>query len=405
MIRANRIMGGVLLVAGTTIGGGMLAVPVMTSFMGFGLSLALFLVCWLFMLASAFFFIDVNCAYQDETNMITMASRTLGIFGKTVSWLFYMLLLYVLVAAYIAASGPIFLEGIFALTGWNMPPAFSYFCLPLLFGSFVYFGTKGVDVVNRLLMLGLILSYLVLIVFVPQHVDLERLANFNPYAMGVGIPVLITSFGYHIIIPSLSTYMGHDRRALRLSVILGSLMSLVIYALWQFLVIGAVPMVGEVSLVSQWKVGGGAIAPLSQILHEHWVGLGAKFFSFFAVITSFLGVSLSLSDFLVDGLKIKKTWEGKLGAWLLTFIPPLVFVFTYEKGFYLALEYAGAFVAVLLIFLPAAMAWTLKSSKFYQSIKGRLYLASVILFSFAIILVDVMNQWGYFQPVIDNYLR
>ena len=68
-----------------------------------------------------------------------------------------------------------------------------------------------------------------------------------------------------------------------------------------------------------------------QILGLRW---GHTFFSFLCnCSTSFLGVTLSLSDFLTDGFKIKKSWEGRLMACLLTFIPPLIFVLTYQRGF------------------------------------------------------------------------
>ena len=115
MYKQNHMLGGVLLVSGTTIGAAMLAVPVTTAFMGFWPSLMLFVVCWFFMLFSAFFFIDVNCSYKDESNIITMATRTLGTFGKVLGWVFYMLLLYALVAAYISSSARIFDSAIFAI--------------------------------------------------------------------------------------------------------------------------------------------------------------------------------------------------------------------------------------------------------------------------------------------------
>ena len=53
----SRYLGGILLVAGTTIGAGMLALPVSTAFMGFYPSLLIFAICWFFMLISAVFFL------------------------------------------------------------------------------------------------------------------------------------------------------------------------------------------------------------------------------------------------------------------------------------------------------------------------------------------------------------
>ncbi|WP_316355785.1 amino acid permease [Candidatus Neptunichlamydia sp. REUL1] len=403
-MKINHYVGGVLLVAGTTIGAGMLALPVMSSFVGFMPSIAIFLLCWGVMLATAFFFLDANFAVEGEPNLISMVHKTLGGWGKGLSWIVYLLLLYSLTAAYISASSPLFVSAVQYVTGYTMPHWLGPFCLPLIFGFFVYLGTLGVDMINRILMLGLCVSYLLLVGFLPEHIDGALLTRVDWDPTLMIFPVVITSFGYHIIIPSLTTYMNHDKKKLRWILVVGSLLPLVIYLLWQVLILGIVPLSGENGLVHAWQHGASATQPLTQIVTNPWIKLGAHFFSFFAIVTSFLGVTLSLSDFLTDGFKIKKSWEGRLMACLLTFIPPLIFVLTYQRGFFVALEYAGAFVAILLIFLPAMMAWKLKKPRFYSTVWGRTLLVFIIFFAFFIVVVDVLAQLGIFKHLISKYL-
>ncbi len=403
-MKINHYIGGVLLVAGTTIGAGMLALPVMSSFVGFLPSIAIFLLCWGVMLTTAFFFLDVNFAVEGEPNLISMVHRTLGGWGKALSWIVYLLLLYSLTAAYISASSPLFVAAIQYVTGYILPYWLGPFCLPLIFGFFVYLGTLGVDIINRLLMLGLCVSYLLLVGFLPEHVDGALLAHVDWSSASMVFPVVITSFGYHIIIPSLTTYMNHDKKKLRWILVVGSLLPLVIYLLWQVLILGIVPLNGENGLVHAWKQGVSATQPLTQIVTNSWIKIGAHFFSFFAIVTSFLGVTLSLSDFLTDGFKIKKSWEGRLIACLLTFVPPLIFVFTYQRGFFVAIDYAGVFVAILLIFLPAMMAWTLKTPRFYSTFYGRTLLVFIILFAFFIVVVGMFVQLGFLKPLVSKYL-
>ena len=374
--------------SGTTIGAGMLALPVMTATAGFFPSLLLFFFCWLTMLTSAFFFLDVNLAVSGEPNFISMAGKMLGVWGKGVSWIVYLLLLYALLAAYIAGSTPLFIDGIFALTGYVMPAWVAPFSLPLIFGSFIYLGTRGVDYINRLLMLCLGIGYVLLVMFVPQHIQSQYLLYHHWASTLFALPVVATAFGYHIIIPSLTTYLDHNAKQLRWAIIIGSVLPLIVYFIWQWLVLGTVPLT---QLIAAFQGGQSATEPLAQIINNPWIGLGARIFSFFAIVTSFLGISLSLSDFLTDGLKIKKSWEGKLLAYGLTFIPPLFFVFTYQRGFYLALQHGGALVAILLIFLPALMAWKLKSVRFYQSWKGRALLVLIMLCALGIVVVDLLN--------------
>ncbi|MCB1084755.1 MAG: tyrosine transporter, partial [Chlamydiia bacterium] len=77
-MKINHFIGGIFLVAGTTIGAGMLALPVMTSFVGFYPSIVIFLVCYLVMLATAFFFLDANFAVEGEVNLISISECLLG---------------------------------------------------------------------------------------------------------------------------------------------------------------------------------------------------------------------------------------------------------------------------------------------------------------------------------------
>jgi len=403
-MKLSHLIGGTLLVSGTTIGAGMLALPITTSFVGFFPSLLIFAICWTIMLASSFCFLDVNLSIEGEVNLVTMAEKTLGGWGKGLSWVVYLLLLYSLTAAYIAGGAPLFQEAIHALSGYQMPLWIAHFALPTLFGGFVYLGTLGVDLLNRFLMLGLVASYLLLVGFLPEHIQTAYYQHTDWNFFLPGLLVVIVSFGYHIIIPTLTTYLNHDKKQLRLTLVIGSILPLIIYILWQVMIIGVIPLSGEISLITAWKQAISVSQPLAQIVQNPAIRIGAHFFSFFAIVTSFLGVSLSLSDFLTDGFKLKKTWEGRLLAILLTFVPPLIFVFTYQRGFIIALEYAAAFVAILLIFLPAMMAWQLKTHRCYRSLLGRTVLIFMMLFAFFIVAIDVMEQLGFFKHLIEKYV-
>src|SRR3972149_5265924 len=166
-----KLLGGIFIVAGTTIGAGMLALPVSTAFGGFFPAFLLFFLCWLIMLATSFFFLDVNLSLKGEPNFISMAGKTLGTGGKVVSWIVYLLLLYSLTAAYITASTPLFVQAAHYLTGYTLHPAIAHFSLPVFFGFFIYLGMGAVDRINRLLMFGLILTFILLAGILPAHID------------------------------------------------------------------------------------------------------------------------------------------------------------------------------------------------------------------------------------------
>ena len=355
--QTNRMLGAILLVSGTTIGAGMLALPVTTGLAGFVPSLIIMTAVWLFMMLTAFYFLEVNLRMKGESNLISMMRRTLGRPGEVISWVTYLLLLYALTAAYLLGCSQIindfFYQKLFLnLSAWVWP-----LVIFILFGSFVYLGTTGADLFNRFMMVGLVISYIALTGVGCCKVTPQLLTHVDWAFLFPSLSVVVTSFGFHVIIPTLTTYLDHDVKLLKWSIFLGSLIPFLVYVLWQFLVMGVVPVYGEISLSEAAEKGLQITFFLRTLLGNPWIGTAVRAFAFFAIITSLLGVSLSLTDFLADGLKIKRTPRGKLFLVLMTFVPPLFFTLFFPQGFIIALEYAGILVVLLLALLPALMAW------------------------------------------------
>lgn len=397
MKHSNRILGGILLVSGTTIGAAMLALPIVTGMAGFIPSLVLLVAYWLYMLFTGLLMLEVNLWMNEHTNLITMARKTLGRKGAIVSWVIYLFLLYTLTIAYIAGSGPIFLDLIQMSTSWALPPWVGALPLLFIFGFFVYRGTRFVDYVNRLLMCGLALTYISIVFFLAPHIQLQLLKHQSWSSLGLAVSIVSTSFGYHIIIPTLTDYLKRDSSKLRLVIIIGSAIPLCIYILWELLTLGIIPLEGPQGLLAGYQQGLDSASVLSDHLGHSHLSLITRLFSLFAIITSFLGVSLSLSDFLADGLNIRKTSQGKVVLYALTFIPPLFFTFLDPHAFLHALEYAGAFgVVTLLGLLPVLMVWR---GRYYQQREsqfqapgGKWALALAFLISLAVISLEIFNK-------------
>lgn len=399
MQRNYKLLGAILLVAGTTIGAAMLALPVITGFAGFIPSLLLLLLFWGYMTYTALLILEVNLSLESNCNLISMAKRTLGRTGEWVGWVTYLFLLYSLTTAYLAGGGPIIVDFVRSLSGFIMPSWSGSIPLFVIFGYFVYKGTRSVDYLNRLLMMGLALTYVILVFLLTPHVQVELLKHVDTKYILISVAIVATSFGFHIIIPSLTTYLDRDVKNLKKAIWIGSLIPLLIYIVWQFLTLGIIPLLGQNSIAQGYAQGDTGAHLLSESLHNANIALIARFFSFFAIVTSFLGVSLSLFDCLGDSLKIEKTRSGRFVLFALTFLPPLVFALSNSRAFILALEYAGAFgVVTLLGILPAMMAW---SSRYWQHRKspyivtgGKICLILVIIFSVLIIGLEFANKMG-----------
>jgi tyrosine-specific transport protein len=400
MNRIHRLIGGILLVSGTTIGAGMLALPIVTGFAGFWPSIALFFIYWIYMSFTALLMLEANLWMEEHTNLITMAKRTLGRTGQWLSWIIYLFLLYTLTTAYLAGGGPIFLEGFESLTGWHFPDWLGPFPLLVVFGFFVYQGAHSVDYVNRLLMLGLAVCYVLMVIFLTPHVKVPLLQHADWSALWIAVSIVSTSFGFHIIIPTLTDYLHRDVKQLRTVLMFGSAIPLLVYISWEFLALGIIPAVGVNGLEEGYQKGIDGATLLGIYLGNGDLSLLARAFSLFAIITSFLGVSLSLRDFLADGLKIEKTAKGRSILYLLTFAPPLLITLLDPRAFLDALEYAGAFgVVTLLGLFPVLMVWRGRYVQHrtgaYRAPGGQWALGAAFLISLIVIGLEIANKMGY----------
>ena len=240
----NKIIGSILLIVGTSIGAGMLALPVTTAPGGFiGATILLFL-CWLLMTFSALVILEVNLWMPRDSNLVYMAKMTLGRVGEAIAWLAYLLLFYSLIAAYISAGGDV-LHGIINSTfHWTVSQAIASVIFLLLLGAVVFQGIKPVDYVNRFLMSAKLLAFIVLIIFILPHIFMPRLTTLHIRVLIPAVTVVITSFGFASIIPSLRSYFNDDAKKLRFVVIVGSFIPLVCYIAWIGVILGNVPMTG-----------------------------------------------------------------------------------------------------------------------------------------------------------------
>lgn len=403
----NRMIGGILLVAGTTIGAAMLALPPVTGLAGFYPTVALFFVYWLFFAFTALLMLEVTLWVEDNTNLITMARRTLGRWGEAFSWATYLFLLYSLTTAYLAGSSRIFLDFVDAVAGYRLPIEFGPIPLLLIFGFFVYRGAQFVDVANRVMMLGLTATYAVTVCFLAPHVETALLEHVDWKFILIGNSVIATSFGFHIIIPTLATYMHRDARQLRKTILIGSSIPFVVYVLWEWVTLGVIPLEGKYGIIAGYKEDANGATLLTGVIGKSWLSAVLRGFAFFSIITSFLGVSISLRDFLADGFKVKKTARGRALLYLMTFLPALAITLTYPRAFLSALEFAGAFgVMTLLGLMPALMVWSGRYRKklwdAYHAPGGKAALVVVIVISTTVIALEIANKLGFAQYMVNS---
>lgn len=351
-MKHGTILGGSLLVAGTTIGGGMLGLPVLTSPGGFLPSIFIYIACWLFMCLTGLLFLELSLHMEEHANIVTMAERTLGLPGKIAAWGLYLFLFYCLTLAYIIGCGDI----VSSLSNGLIPRWLGSCVFLLLFAPFVYQGAKLVGKLNYYLMGGLLISFLAFVLIGIPEVKLENLRHVDWGLSLLALPIAFIAFAYQGLIPTLVSYLDRNPKKIRASIWIGTLIPLVTYIIWQWLILGIIPFEGDGGLKMALQEGRNAVYPLKHQLHHPYIFVIGEFFAFFALVTSFFGVTLGLFDFLRDGLNLQKTARDKLILMALIFIPPLLISFYHPDIFLKALDYAGGYGSSLLLgLLPILM--------------------------------------------------
>jgi len=354
---SNHFIGAILLIAGTSIGAGTLALPVITAQYGFLTACLLFLGCWFFMSLAALMMLEVNLSLPTDSHLVSMAKARLGSTGAVVTWLVYLLLLYALMVAYTEGMSDLLIAISQRLLGLSIPLWSVVVSLLGVFGIIIYSGTQCADWLNRGLMLGLIITFCFFIYILFPHVNPKHWVHHQFKMAWQPLPVLITAFGYQVIIPSLRNYLHSHPRRLHWAIIIGGLIPLVIYSLWQLLILGAVPKEGPFGLLAI-QHSAYVVPQLTQALHiiagNKALSLIIHLMLFFIIGTSLLGVALALFDFLLD-TPIKRYAKARSLTFGLTFIPPGIIALFLPGKFVTILSYGGILVAILLIALPALM--------------------------------------------------
>lgn len=342
--------GAIALVAGTTVGAGMLALPAVCQRSGFVPSTCTLAVCWLYMVATGLLLLEVNLDTMCEAggggvSLISMTERTLGKNGTRFAWCAYVFLHYALLVAYVSRVGEIVGDAT------HLDRSICSVAFAAGLGGFVYAAPdKTLENVNNALVAAVIGTFLPLLLIASRGVDVANLLEVSDWSAVPGtVAVIALAFVYHNVIPVVATQLEGDRNKSRVALIAGTAIPFVMFTLWDGAVLGGVS--------AEDLAAGVNLDPLSTLQGMSPAAAGlVKSFSVFAISTSFLGFVLGLVDFLSDGFGWKE--RGDARPYICTLIPPTIFAVSNPDVFLSALDTAGAF-GVLTLFgcLPPAMAW------------------------------------------------
>lgn len=395
---SGSILGGTLLVAGSCIGSAMLGLPITSGPAGFWPSVAVFLLAFFFMLSTGLLLLEVNLWYGPGVSISTMVQKTLGKTGRWVAGGSFAFLFYSLMVAIISGSGQM-LASVWSSAVSPMEPWVGGLIITVVFGALISQGTRVVDYVNRFFMAGIIFGYGMLLYVGWGQVKPELLTHTNWSVAVLIMPVMVISFGFHNLVPSLTLYLKARPKPLVKTLIFGSLLTLAVNLLWNWIVLGTIPVEGAGGILAARDRG----LPATEVIRVA-AGVGdlsfyTDLFAFSALITTFVGVGLSFVHFLDDALQDRSVLRNHHILCGLVMVPPFLIYLVRPDLFLTALNYAGGFgVMILFGILPVWMVWR---GRYQMGMKGprllpggRLILVVLLIISLGVMGLELAQELG-----------
>ena len=412
----NKTLGTTLLVSGTMIGAGMLAMPLTSAGIGFTFTVVLLISLWILLTYSALLFVEVYQTTESDSGIGTLSALYFGNAGRVVSTTVMFVFLYALLAAYISGGGEILMkatqstgllgqEGVIANPSPEMTLKIFIGIFTVFFGSFVIISTKVVDGFNRLLFFVMLVALVVVMFVMFPKASVQNLMAMpldNALIISAA-PIFFTSYGFHGSIPSLVKYMEGDVRGLRIAIVAGSAITLVGYILWQLSTHGVLSQSEFTQILKEKPTLYGLIEACRRITGSEIIASAVQLFSALALVTSFLGVALGLfdctEDMLRKGLHIN---AGRLLLGAITFLPPVLFAYFYPD-FIAALSYAGQMFAFFAVVLPVGLVW--KARRRYPNLPyrvagGDIALIIALVIGIVVACIPFFVKAGMLPPVV-----
>ena len=399
-LEKGSVLGGILLIAGSCIGAGMLGLPIATGVAGFFPSLCMFAIACFVMTFSGLFIVEVHQWFSGKVHFSTMVRTLLGPFGNALCWLSYLFLFYAILVAYISLSGKHFASLLHRFLDIPISDWVGSLIFVSFFGWMIYLGTRMVDMTNRLLMIFKIGIFISLLLVCAPFVQGDLLTVVDVKYSLFSLPILIISFGFQNVIPTLSHYLNENTARVRQAIVGGSLFVLLVYLLWEIIALGIIPIEGTNGIVATYHQGADAAQSLSRVLQLPTIALLAEGLALFAILTSFLAQSITLVHFLEDGFKLPARKRENIALCFLTLLPPLVMAALDPQIFFKAMNFAGGICAILLFgILPPLMIWVGRYHKkyraSYQVFGGKVTPVVLLLFSLFILFYQLTQTFGW----------
>lgn len=358
----KKTISSICLVAGTAIGAGTIALPLVLVKIGISATVLLMLSTWALCYYTALMGLELNLRAKKGLTLGELGSTFSGLKAQWIGTISMLFLCYGLLCAYLSGAGSV-LTNITTHLGYNITAyAWTNITAILLFLVLVY-GIKIVMHMNKYFFYILMVGFSIMIAWLVRETSLENIIlNQNQQqnhlnSWTIGIPVLFTSFGFHVVFHTLSNYLNMDKNLLKKAFWWGSLITASIYMAWT---LGILLFISQKSpsfydaMVFKTISVGELIGQLGALMNTPHAHLLIWIISLFAILTSLLGVGIALKEQLSEKFSNndKSSSTKEVMITLMTIMPAYGIAIYIPDAFIKALGFAGMILVVIAILLP-----------------------------------------------------
>ena len=388
----NKQITSVLLVAGTCIGAGMIALPLALAKLGIIPSLVVMLSAWFLTYYPSLVSVELNLQSEHGLSLGLLGRKFSGKKAEMLGEISVKLLSYALLSAYIYGGASIIQKLIsntwtFAVTETVLSGAIIVLLLLPI---------KIISKVNNMAFIGFIGLFLLLIVKIVTCID----PAITPWKVSPNLSnvasiatIVFTSFGYQVIFHTLRDYCGRNVKMLKRAFFYGSIIPMVIYMIWTCGVLAVIYKADKefYSLIVDGNVEvGDLVKALSEIFRFSGLQIVIWWVSIFTILTSIIGVGLGLIESYHLSLR-KKLKYSKLVSAIVTIVPSYIIATIVPNAFIKTLGMAGSILVVIAIILPTYLFLKAKISSPYIHILKKWCLILCLLVGIMLIEAEIFR--------------
>ncbi len=351
-------IGATMLVAGTCIGGGMIALPMVLAKIGIIPSIFTMILMWLIVYYTSIINLELHLQAGKGLSLGELGNKFSGKIAETIGLTSFKILSYALISVYIYGGSSVvktMVESNHSLT----EVASIYAIIVTLM---LMLPIKLLDYVNRFIFIGLLIVIAILILGLISAIKWSDLPLFSDQLHNISawellIPVVFTAFGFQGSIPSLVNYCSNDKKMLKKVFFWGSLIPALVYIIWTCSILGVIHADNYAfyKQVIEGKIEvGELIQQLSKITEWHSIQVLIWWISLFAIITSLIGVGIGLCDNIKNIMppQIFSITMRKTLAPIITILPAYLIAILIPNAFISVLGFAGMILVIIAILLP-----------------------------------------------------